>query len=86
MQGCDLLLDFHSVPEVVGVQERHELRAGFPDTSVARRGDFGIRLVDQAHALICFGECLNNRRSVVGRTVVDHNDVEVSVRLIGNGA
>jgi hypothetical protein len=61
----------------VGVDGRHHGRVGLPQRLVHGCGvpDVG-RVADQPHAWVLRGERGHERRSVIGRGVVDHDDLE----------
>gem|GEM_PF-2628576 len=79
-QDRELAGELVRLPEVVGVQEGDHRPGGDRHARVARRRHAAVRAAQPAHAAV--GEPgAEARGGVVGRAVVDHDDLEVAVGL-----
>ena len=65
---------------VVGVDERQELAARVLDPEVAGDALPGVGLLEERDAAVVLGDPVNDVAGAVGRTVVDHDDLEVVQR------
>jgi hypothetical protein len=66
---------------VVGVHERDQLTARVPDAQVARSAEPAVGSRHHPDVGEAVGVVARNRGGPVGRTVVDHDDLEVAVGL-----
>ena len=81
LQGVDLPLDLGRRPQVVGIQERDQVRSRAAPTRVAGRGQACIVLSDNLDPLVDRGVSLRNRAGIVGRSIIDDDDLERAMRL-----
>jgi hypothetical protein len=77
-QACRQHLDEGRLPQVVLVEERDVRPPRLGQAAIARRGQAAIRLANNGDAA---GETLQHRAGAVGAAVVDHDHLEVPVRL-----
>ena len=83
-QRGDLALELGREPDVVRVQEREELTARAGDADIARTR-WAARMVDADHLQPFVHEAVEDIMGVVGRTVIDHDHLEVSMALVQYG-
>ena len=67
--------------DVVGVEARHPLAAGFLEAAVARRGDAPVCLGNQADPTVAAGIALRDGAASIRRAVIDDQQLEVSPTL-----
>ena len=77
-EGRDLRGDGIGQQQVVGIEEMDEVAARRRDAGIARAGDTAVRLAQHPHRIAVR---LQRRRDVVGRSVVDHQDLKRPPRL-----
>ena len=84
LEVVDLALDPVRERDVIGVEAR-EIRAARDVTRVLQRDDeAGVWLLDHASARVGGLQARERLRGPVGRTVVDRDDLDVTVRLAGD--
>ncbi len=70
--------------DVVGIAHRDRVRTRLADADVATVSDArGIGCIDPAHPWILRGVAIDDRGGLVGRAVVDHDELPGSVPLLG---
>jgi hypothetical protein len=76
-----LPFDLGRVPQVVGVQRRHELAPRGRESSIARGRYASIRLRQDPHPRIALGPSVDDSSSAISGSVVDDNDFSVAIGL-----
>jgi hypothetical protein len=76
LQGGELGLELCRLPQVVRVEERHELAAAGGDACIACGGDPGVRTGQIMQTRV--GQTTDALRGVIGGAVVDDDDFEIA--------
>lgn len=82
-QNGELLGELVRIPEIVGVQEGHELTPGEGETTITGTRDSPVDAPVDPDTLV--GDALGDRRSAVRGPVVHHDDVQLPMRLVQDG-
>ena len=79
----ELLLDFLPMPKIVGIDRRHKLALRHGQALIARRRYAPIGLGVIPETGVGTRERIDDRRSAIAGSIIDHDDIEVPIGLVG---
>ena len=82
--GVQAVLHQRGCHGVVGIGEVYVRADSLSDTSVAGVGQAAVGLVNHAYARVAGGPGVAHGRAIVGRAVIDQQNLQIGVRLRGN--
>jgi hypothetical protein len=79
LEKCDLLFELSGLPQVIRILKRDNLATRGFYSPIARDGSASIGLRDDTNPI---AELTQPRLRIVGRTVINHDQLEIRVRLL----